>query len=63
MLDLKLIRAEPERVKAGAKKKRIDCDVDRILVLDEERRKLGMQVDELRAKQKQAGKAMGKASP
>lgn len=28
MLDLKLIRAEPERVRAGAAKKRIECDLD-----------------------------------
>ena len=63
MLDLKFIRENPELVKAGAKKKRIACDVDRVIALDEERRSMGKQVDDLRSRQKSAGKAMGKASP
>ena len=53
MLDLKFIRAHPDVVKAGAKKKRMECDVDAILALDEERRSIGVKVDELRGAQKE----------
>ncbi|MDF1800126.1 MAG: serine--tRNA ligase [Planctomycetota bacterium] len=63
MLDIKLIRADPELVRAGCAKKRIKCDVDRILELDDEFRGLAPQIDELRASQKLAGKAIAKASP
>ena len=63
MLDIKLIRAEPELVKAGARKKRMECDVDRILELDQEWRGLGREIDELRATQKQGNKALGRAAP
>ena len=63
MLDIKLIRAEPDRVRAGCAKKRIDCDLDRILALDEEFRSLAPGIDDLRATQRQAGKAIAKASP
>ena len=63
MLDLKLIRQDPELVKRGAEKKRIACDVDRILELDVDARKLGQEVDALRQRQRAAGKSMGKATP
>jgi seryl-tRNA synthetase len=62
LLDLKFIRENPELVKAGARKKRLACDVDRLIGLDEERRSVGRRVDDLRSEQKRAGKAMGKAS-
>jgi seryl-tRNA synthetase len=63
VLDIKLIRQDPERVKAGAAKKRMECDVDRILELDAEWRELGQEVDGLRSEQKQAGKRIGDAAP
>ncbi|MDP6762975.1 MAG: serine--tRNA ligase [Planctomycetota bacterium] len=63
MLDIKFIRAEPEAVREAARKKHIECDVDRILELDRERREVGRRVDELRSLQKQAGKRIGQASP
>ena len=63
MLDLKLIRAEPDRVREAASRKRMTVDVDRILELDESCRERGVRIDELRSSQKSAGKAMGKASP
>ena len=42
MLDIKIIRDNPEDVKARLKAKEVDCDaaVDRILELDAERREL-----------------------
>lgn len=63
MLDLKLIRAEPERVRAGAAKKRIDCDVDAILTLDREQRERGVRLDALKAEQNSSSKLVAKASP
>ncbi len=63
MLDLKFIRANPELVKAGARKKRVECDVDRLLALDEERRALGQKVDGLRNRQKSAGKELARSTP
>ncbi len=63
MLDLKFIRANAELVKAGARKKRVECDVDRLLELDEQRRAVGQEVDRLRNRQKAGGKELGRASP
>lgn len=63
MLDIKFIRANPDAVKAGAKKKRIDCDVDAILELDKRVRASVTELDELRARQKNASKAIGAAAP
>ena len=58
MLDLKFIRQNPDAVRAGALKKRISCDLDRILELDAENRRLGSAIDAMRAEQKAAGAAM-----
>ncbi|QDV07133.1 Serine--tRNA ligase [Planctomycetes bacterium Poly30] len=63
MLDLKFIVQNPDVVKAGAAKKRIPCDVDRIVALDEERRELVGSVDALRAAKKVAGKKIAEAAP
>ena len=63
MLDLKFIRQNPDAVRAAAIKKHVECDVDRILALDEAWRAHAQIVDELRSKQKSASKAIGKASP
>jgi len=62
VLDLKLIRADPEAVRAGARKKRIECDVDRLLELDAELRGRGVEIDGLRAEQNGAGKQVAKAA-
>ena len=63
MLDLKFIRQDPEAVRAGAEKKRIACDVDRILELDAASRAVGVDLDSLRQRQKEAGGRMAKATP
>ena len=54
MLDLKLIRENPELVKQGIKNKNEKDRVDEILSLDEERRNLIRQTDELKHRQKEA---------
>ncbi|HED67016.1 MAG TPA: serine--tRNA ligase [Planctomycetes bacterium] len=63
MLDPKFIRENAELVKAGATKKHIECDVDAFLAFDAERRRLTPRIDELRAAQKAAGKAIASAAP
>nr|WP_319489583.1 serine--tRNA ligase [uncultured Caproiciproducens sp.] len=58
MLDIKLIRSNPEQVKAGAKKRCIDVDalVDDILKIDEERREVTGKVETMKAEQNAATK-------
>lgn len=63
MLDLKFIVQNPDVVKAGAAKKHIECDVDRIVELDVLRKETSARFDSLRADQKLAGKAIAGASP
>ncbi|MFN0008178.1 MAG: serine--tRNA ligase [Planctomycetota bacterium] len=63
MLDLKLIRADPGAVLAGAAKKRIAIDLDRILDLDRRVRERSVALDAQRAQQNEASKAIGKAPP
>ncbi len=66
MLDIKLIRSEPEKVKAGFHKREMNLDavIDGILARDEERRSLITALDALKAEQNVASKkipAMKKA--
>jgi len=63
VLDLKFIRQHPDAVRAGAAKKRILCDVDKILDLDRDARELGQVIDKLRAEQNAGAKAIGQAPP
>ena len=51
MLDIKLIKENPEQVKAGLRAKEIPCDaeVDRVLVLDEQRRDLIHETEQQKA--------------
>lgn len=51
MLDIHFIRENADLVKAGAAKKRIEADVDRLLAVDDERKTLRQQLDEKRAEQ------------
>ncbi len=60
MLDPKVIRNEPERVKEGARAKNEGkADVDRWLALDAERRDLVAKVEELKAERNAASKEIG----
>ncbi len=58
MLDLKYIRANPEIVKAGALKKRIPCEIDRLLELDAEVRQLKTDSETKKAEQNKATKSI-----
>jgi len=51
MLDIKFIRENPEKVKKGIEKKRVQVDIDRLLELDKKRRDLLQEIERLRAEQ------------
>ena len=66
MLDIKVLRENPDAVRAGAMKKRLPdraAAVDRALQLDSELRAMVPKLDAMRSEQKNAGKEMGKLSP
>src|SRR3989344_5303947 len=49
MLDIKFIRENKEIVQEGARKKRVDIDLDKLIALDDERLKELKEVEDLRA--------------
>ena len=59
MIDLKLVRDDPERCKRAAALKKSDVDVDAILDLDGRRRGLVARVDELKARRNTESKRIG----
>ena len=66
MLDIKVIRENPDLVKAGATKKRMPdriAAIDQVLALDAEIRGLLPKLEGMRAEQKSAGKQIGKLGP
>lgn len=54
MLDIHFIREHADLVKAGAAKKHIDVDIDRLLALDDERKAIRAELDDKRAEQNRA---------
>jgi len=54
MLDIKFIREHPDLVKEGARKKRINIDIDRLLEVDERRRALLQDSESLKAEKNKA---------
>lgn len=58
MLDIKMVRSDPDRVKAGIRKRGMDLDgvVDEILAIDARRRQLAGQVEGMKAEQNAASK-------
>jgi seryl-tRNA synthetase len=63
MLDIKFIRENKDIVIAGAQKKHISIDIDRLLELDDKRKALQQEADEKRAEQNNASNAIQKATP
>ncbi|HYE62107.1 MAG TPA: serine--tRNA ligase [Phycisphaerales bacterium] len=59
MIDLKQLRAEPQRFKDGCAKKNIPVDIDRLLALDEQRRVAMTQAENTRAEQRKIEKELG----
>lgn len=56
MLDIKFIREYPNEVREGCRKKGVDFDLDRLLEVDEKRRMILMEVENLRSQQKRMSK-------
>ncbi|MGW8883357.1 serine--tRNA ligase [Streptomyces sp. NPDC055749] len=64
MIDLRLLREDPDRVRASQRARGEDVAlVDALLSADELRRSSGVRFDELRSEQKSLGKLIPKASP
>ncbi|MCF3964325.1 serine--tRNA ligase [Streptomyces fuscigenes] len=64
MIDLRLLREDPDRVRASQRARGEDVAlVDALLSADERRRSSGVRFDELRSEQKSIGKLIPKASP
>jgi len=59
MLDLKLLRSEPERVKAALARRGAGGEVDELLTLDARRRELLPQVEDAQAERNAASKRIG----
>lgn len=59
MLDIKYIRENPEKVKKAAEDKGVKVDIDTVLKLDEERRKMLVEIEQKRAERNQISKQKG----
>ena len=60
MLDIKRIKEDPEKVKAGLRAKEVNCDqeVARILALAQERRELIFATEQMKAEQNKVSKTI-----
>jgi seryl-tRNA synthetase len=63
MLDIAFIREFPDLVKAGAKKKRIQVDIDRLLDVDRQRRGVITEIERLRAERNRNSKLVSSLPP
>jgi seryl-tRNA synthetase len=61
MLDIKLIREDPEPFRVALARRGLEGRVDDLLTADEQRRDLTQRVEALRAEQNRASKAIGRA--
>ena len=59
MLDIKMIRENPEKVNELLQRRNPELSIDGVLEIDAERRKIQTQVDELRAKRKNDSQKIG----
>ena len=66
MIDVKLLREQPEMVRSGIANKKFTCDIDAVLKLDKLRREKITEAEKVRAQQKAANQemaALAKGSP
>lgn len=66
MIDIKLLREQPELIRAAIAHKKFTCDIDAVLTLDQMRRTKITEAEQARAKQKSANQdmaALAKGSP
>lgn len=60
MLDIKFIRENKEVVQAGALKKHVEIDIDRLITLDDERLKVLKELEDLRAEINKVSNSIGR---
>ena len=58
MLDIKFIRENKELIKEAVRKKCLECDIDKLIKLDEERRRLMSRAEDLRSRQNSANQSI-----
>lgn len=63
MLDITFIREHPELVKAGAQKKRLKVDIDRLLEVDRQRRALLTEIEQRRAERNRQSRGAAEEAP
>jgi seryl-tRNA synthetase len=63
VLDLRLLREEPEMVRAALARRGADRLVDDVLAADARRRELVVKIDNLKHEQNMLSKRIGSASP
>ncbi len=56
MIDIKLLRENPEKVKRACENKQVKIDIDKILDLDKKKRGLIQEIESMKAEQKKMGK-------
>ena len=61
MLDIKLIRQNPEKVKTACKKKQVKVDIDALLDIDKKRRELLQNIEQIRAQKNEASDKISKS--
>ncbi|MFN6049702.1 MAG: serine--tRNA ligase, partial [Planctomycetia bacterium] len=60
MLDIAFIRSNPDAVKSNCKNRNVAVDVDRVIAIDDERRKLLSQIQTIQQKQNELSKEIPK---
>lgn len=63
MIDIKILRNNPEIVAKALHDKVMNVDLDRVIFLDKERVRLGQSLDALRARRNELSSQMGKGKP
>lgn len=63
MIDIKILREQPERVRINSEQKGYSLDIDRILELDERRRELQQKADSLRSRRNDIASQMKGGRP
>ena len=58
MVDMRMIREDPEKIREAARKKRLEFDLDGLLEKDARLRRLRMKIDDLRARRNQGSRAI-----
>ncbi len=62
MIDITILRERPEELERSLARRGVEIDLDRLVALDQQRRAIRAQAEELRAKQKEIGKSISSLS-